>query len=238
MEVDVLKATNNADRLAVACGRGDYMEDSLVGVDVADDDQYRAIVEAVSIDSDVSEMDSVDTSLDEKTAEMIRKFVNRGHFGVLEHSNFTFAVEGISRSCMAQLTRHRHVSFDVQSMRYVNVEDADVKVPPSIKDHDDGRVYGSFNTATQKPFGNYEFLVEDKGVPKEDARFALPIGTKVNLTMTMNLRTLAHIINLRKKANAQWEIRELTEKVVEKARPYAPIAIECIEQKMPMEISP
>jgi thymidylate synthase (FAD) len=232
MEVDVLQATPNADRLAVACGRGDYMEDSLVGVDVADDEQYREVVEAVSIDSDVSEMDAVDTSLDEKTAEMIRKFVNRGHFGVLEHSNFTFAVEGISRSCMAQITRHRHVSFDVQSMRYVNVEDADTVRPDTFDDTD-----VSMDIEADYAFSTYKHLL-DQDVPKEDARMVLPIGTKVNLTMTMNLRTLAHIQNLRAKANSQWEIRKLTNKIIDEAKKCAPITIECIEKQLPMPISP
>jgi thymidylate synthase (FAD) len=232
MEVSVLQATPNADRLIVACGRGDYMEDSLVGVDVADDEQYREVVEAVSIDSDVSTMNSVDTSLDEKTAEMIRKFVNRGHFGVLEHSNFTFAVEGISRSCMAQITRHRHVSFDVQSMRYVNVEDADTVRPDTFDDTD-----VSMDIEADYAFSTYKHLL-DQDVPKEDARMVLPIGTKVNLTMTMNLRTLAHIQNLRAKANSQWEIRKLTNKIIDEAKKCAPITIECIEKQLPMPISP
>jgi thymidylate synthase (FAD) len=232
MEVDVLQATPNADRLAVACGRGDYMEDSLVGVDLTDDEQYREVVEAVSIDSDVGEMDAVDTSLDEKTAEMIRKFVNRGHFGVLEHSNFTFAVEGISRSCMAQITRHRHVSFDVQSMRYVNVEDADTVRPDTFDDTD-----VSMDIEADYAFSTYKHLL-DQDVPKEDARMVLPIGTKVNLTMTMNLRTLAHIQNLRAKANSQWEIRKLTNKIIDEAKKCAPITIECIEKQLPMPISP
>ncbi|OYD08564.1 hypothetical protein CHM34_06985 [Paludifilum halophilum] len=38
---------------------------------------------------------------------------------MVEHLNYTFAIEGLSRSALAQLTRHRHMSFSVQSQRYV-----------------------------------------------------------------------------------------------------------------------
>jgi len=66
-----------------------------------------------------------------------------GHYGPFEHPSATFAAEGMSRACMAQLTRHRHVSFDVQSMRYVAFDEVDlvdveagamVVTPPSATD--------------------------------------------------------------------------------------------------------
>ena len=37
----------------------------------------------------------------------------RGHLSVTEHASFTFAVEGVSRALLAQLTRHRIASFSV-----------------------------------------------------------------------------------------------------------------------------
>lgn len=240
MEVSVLQATPNADRNIAACARGDYREDSLVGIDLSNDEDMSRVIDKVAIDHDYTHLDAVESEVDEKVANMIHKLIKRGHWGAAEHSSLTFAVEGISRSCMAQLTRHRHVSFDVQSMRYVNVEDADTVRPDSMGklEYADSEVLmDKYEYENMTSFNIYSSLL-DQGVPKEDARMVLPIGTKVNLTMTMNLRTLAHIINLRKKANAQAEIRNLTEKVVEEARPYAPIAIECIENKMPMEISP
>lgn len=232
MNVDVLQTTPNADRLVVACGRGDYMQNSLVGVDLTDDEQYREIVEDVSIDHDYTHLDVVTSEVDEKVANMVHKLINRGHWGICEHASITFAVEGVSRSCMSQITRHRLISFDVQSMRYVNVENADVFNPDTFEQSD-----VSMDIEADNAFESYTRLL-DQGVPKEDARMVLPIGTKVNLTMTMNLRTLAHVINLRKKANAQHEIRELATKLIDEARDCAPITVELISQKMPMQISP
>jgi thymidylate synthase (FAD) len=50
---------------------------------------------------------------------LIRHIINSGHTSTMEHINFTFAIEGVSRSLLAQLTRHRHFSYSVQSQRYV-----------------------------------------------------------------------------------------------------------------------
>ena len=44
------------------------------------------------------------------------------HTSPLEHVSFSFAIEGISRACLAQLTRHRTFKFNVQSQRYISGE--------------------------------------------------------------------------------------------------------------------
>lgn len=52
----------------------------------------------------------------------IRKVLKMGHNSVMEHISFTFLIEGVSRTLLAQLTRHRIASFSVQSQRYVSYE--------------------------------------------------------------------------------------------------------------------
>ena len=77
-------------------------------------------------------------SLKEKTesrdqTEFLKRVMGRGHLSVSEHATFTFAVEGVSRSLLAQLTRHRIASFSVQSQRYVSMADGfDYVIPPTI----------------------------------------------------------------------------------------------------------
>jgi len=51
--------------------------------------------------------------------EFINKLRDIGHMSPLEHSSFTFGIEGVSRALLAQLTRHRIASFSVKSQRYV-----------------------------------------------------------------------------------------------------------------------
>ena len=51
----------------------------------------------------------------------IQKWIGMGHESPIEHAIATFSIEGISRSCLAQLTRHRLASFSVESMRYCDI---------------------------------------------------------------------------------------------------------------------
>ena len=128
-----------------------------------------------------------------------------GHYSVLEHINFTFAVEGISRSCLAQLTRHRHPSHSVQSQRYVKYRDMPAFVmPDGLTEPQDKFMRSCLEAA----FNHYETLLE-MGVKAEDARAVLPNAMPVSEVITMNLRTLLETYKTRTTNHAQKEIREL-----------------------------
>ena len=51
------------------------------------------------------------------------------------------------------------------------------------------------------------------GIAKEDARFVLPEAMQTNITVTMNFREIRHFLKLRLDSHAQWEIRELANKM-------------------------
>lgn len=69
---------------------------------------------------------------DESAGKFIRSIMESGHTSVLEHAVFTFAVEGVSRALLAQLTRHRIASFSVQSQRYVDMNGVSMMMPDAI----------------------------------------------------------------------------------------------------------
>ena len=50
--------------------------------------------------------------------KILKHCVKSGHTSVTEFLNFTFHIEGVSRSLLAQLTRHRHAGYAVRSQRY------------------------------------------------------------------------------------------------------------------------
>lgn len=60
--------------------------------------------------------------------------------------------------------------------------------------------------------GIYNSLIE-KGVPKQDARMILPLGTETDLVMTANAREWLLIFSQRITPAAQWEIKELCTKM-------------------------
>ena len=55
----------------------------------------------------------------EGTERFLKLLMDMGHESPIEHASFTFAIEGVSRSLLAQITRHRIASFSVKSQRYV-----------------------------------------------------------------------------------------------------------------------
>ena len=238
MEVRLLEATEDPERVICKAARNDYMAE-FVGETPFDEAM-------ASIDGE---------SLEEKQSTLIGHLLDHGHFGPVEHAQATFAVKGVSRSCMAQITRHRHVSFDVQSMRYVAFDEVDpddvragemVVTPPSATDPDwVGRNQQSgpvgeettekreavFQNAVADAVESYQELL-DLGMPPEDARFVLPIGTEVNMIMSMNVRMLMHVADMRAAADAQWEIRHMTEDMLDLAAEWCPLTFEYYEEHM------
>ena len=238
MEVTLLEATEDPEELICKGARNDYSDEFVGG------QSFEATMGGVE----------GETPRDKKET-LIGHLLDHGHFGPFEHPQVTFAVEGISRSCMAQITRHRHVSFDVQSMRYVSFDDVDpadvregemVVVPPSATDSDwVGRNQETgpvdeetaaerealFKNAIESAVESYQDLLE-LGMPPEDARFVLPIGTKVNMVMSMNARMLMHVADMRAAADAQWEIRGLTEDLLDIAADWCPVTFDHYEKEM------
>ena len=72
--------------------------------------------------SDADLDDMIQGVIDKDNSAMIRRIINSGHESVLEHVSFTFAISGVSRALLAQITRHRMASFSVRSQRYVNYD--------------------------------------------------------------------------------------------------------------------
>ena len=145
--------------------------------------------------------------------------LNGGHESVVEHSSFTFLIEGVSRVLLAQLTRHRLASFSVQSQRYCGCDPEDVTVPQSIRDK---RFGGSVTLMMQRVTDLYNAMIQE-GIPAEDARFLVPQGVKCRLMMTMNARELRHFFSLRCCNRAQWEIRELANEMLRQCKEVAPM---------------
>lgn len=246
MTVTQLNATTDPDRAVCIAARNDYMTDAVGAMD------FEAIMAPVDGDD-----------LSDKQETLIGHLLDHLHFGPFEHPQATFGVEGISRVCMAQLTRHRLASFDVQSFRYTQPDRDDlleihtnwadrwpdmreyVVVPRVFREYgpDDGSegvVYEQVYLQQQlDAFVDYLDAVEwatEHGAPekraKEDARYLLPQGAKVNLVVSMNLRQWLHIADMRAAGDAHWEIRELTAAILDHLHEWAPITMGYYEENL------
>lgn len=135
-----------------------------------------------------------------------------GHESILEHAVYTFEVKGISRALTHQLVRHRIASYSQQSQRYVKITDMDGYVIP--KSVDEWNMLNDYCSIMGEIWEYYDRLIK-AGVPVEDARYILPNACTTNIIVTMNARELLHFFALRCCNRAQWEIRELAEKMLE-----------------------
>ena len=134
----------------------------------------------------------------------VKQCIASRHMSVLEHVSFTFHIQGISRACLAQLSRHRHISLSVRSQRYCREDDFQFVNP--FPD-------GSFGAAEFEEYmedarANYADMVDD-GIKPEDARAVLPNACCTELYLTANARALIEMSHLRMCRRAQREIQEL-----------------------------
>jgi thymidylate synthase (FAD) len=162
----------------------------------------------------------------------IDKLMDIKHMSPIEHATFTFGIEGVSRSLLAQITRHRIASFSVQSQRYVGLissddsETFDYVIPPKIEDLGAEYVQKFENQMLQiqQWYNEWNQFLGAKGEEtNEDARFVLPNAAATKILLTMNARELQHFFALRCCTRAQWEIRDLAEQMLNKVKEVAPI---------------
>lgn len=180
---------------------------------------------------------------EEKTAAFLQMLNDVGHASPIEHASFTFGIEGVSRTFLAQVTRHRIASFSVQSQRYVRLEDFRYVIPPEIEAIPQAKAQfiEAMNADAQKYLDLVTTLEQAhterlmaQGLPEkqarakagkqanEDARFVLPNACETKMVMTMNCRSLMNFFQLRCCNRAQWEIRAVAEEMLRLILPLAP----------------
>ena len=170
----------------------------------------------------------------EKSAEFVKMLATMGHESPTEHASFTFAIEGVSRSLLAQITRHRIASYSVQSQRYVRLENFEHVTPPEIaKDPEAAAAYAEMMESQAKSYQKLASILKENHKKElmaagddektalrkaekmaiEDARFVLPNACDTKMIVTMNTRSLNNFFARRCCNRAQWEIRELAEEM-------------------------
>ncbi|MGI5896182.1 MAG: FAD-dependent thymidylate synthase [Oscillospiraceae bacterium] len=190
---------------------------------------------------------SVDTLYEGLTEEKTTGFVNMlaeiGHESPIEHASFTFAIEGVSRSLLAQITRHRIASYSVQSQRYVKGDGFEFITPPEIADCPEANEI--FQRSMERSMAEYQELtalltdkhtkafleagLEEKEARRragkkaiEDARFVLPNACDTKMVATFNARSLLNFFRHRCCNRAQWEIKALADEMLRLVLEVAP----------------
>lgn len=123
------------------------------------------------------------------TDKMGKFLLDAEHTSPLEHVHYTFLIQGVSRSFLAQITRHRMGSFTSASQHYQDYSDY-----PCIV----GEINPTYAIAMTNAYSTYEFLqTGDAKLPKEEARQILPNAAAVNLLWSVNARGLVTFLKQR-----------------------------------------
>lgn len=163
----------------------------------------------------------------QKQEAFVKSIVASGHASPLEHVKFTFAIEGVSRALTHQLVRHRLASYSQQSMRYVREKDFDYIIPPAIEKNLAAKnEFEKLMALIQQSYTRLLLLMGQDNVigeaANQDARFALPQAAETKIVVTMNCRELLHFFEHRCCSRAQWEIRQLANKMLDICRKNLP----------------
>lgn len=150
----------------------------------------------------------------------------QGHYSVLEHASVTFLVRDVSRALLAELTRHRHLSFSVVSQRYVDHSETAPVIPPAARDSIAEHLV---RVAYEESLETYAELVErligagfKRKQAREAARSVLPNAAPVDMVVTGNLRAWRDVLGKRWHVGADAEIREFAGLVLTELRTLAP----------------
>jgi thymidylate synthase (FAD) len=164
-------------------------------------------------------------------ADYLANILAQGHFSVLEHASVTFLVRGVSRALLAELTRHRHLSYSVVSQRYVDYSKTEPVIPPALNVDETHLLACAYDEALE----TYDDLVArltKRGLKRKQAREAaravLPNAAPVDMVVTGNLRAWRDVLGKRWHVAADAEIREFAGLILDRLRHEAPNSVQDI----------
>ena len=133
----------------------------------------------------------------------IEKAIKMGHESVLEHITLTYEVNDLSRACLQELARHRHISLSVESTRHTLRD----KLVTLLRQYREGFEFDCLEVLYK--IGSLKYLSNDQ------LKYFIPEFWTTNLILTANIRELRHIVKLRTAPAALREFQVLAINFVE-----------------------
>ena len=152
--------------------------------------------------------------------EVLGRIIKAGHESILEHITLTYSVKGLSRACLQELARHRHISLSVESTRHT--------LRKYMKAFEEGKSLSMYLPVNRKLSLDNDAItfsaeklssmfidclmrvaIDCPEIPNDELKYYLPEFWPTNLILTSNIRELRHIIKLRTNPAALNEFRVL-----------------------------
>lgn len=168
---------------------------------------------------------------DDEEAYM-NKLLDSGHYSVFEHVNVTFYIGNVSRVFLAEITRHRHLSFSVESGRFVRKDRlyvTDIEAPAFVNDICKEIVRSAYDTieahyrALVKEVKWDTLTLEQKKEVTSWLRRILPESLALNMVVTGNLRAWYEMLQKRLSKHAEIEIRTICGMILEQLKDKYPV---------------
>lgn len=163
----------------------------------------------------------------------LANILKQGHESVLEHASATFYIEGVSRSLLAEITRHRHLSFSVESQRYVDYSSTEPVIPPAFGEDEAEHLRMMYS----RDLIAYESMVaalmregKTRKQAREASRAFLPNCAPVAMVVTGNHRAFRDMLKKRYSTHADAEIFELAKELLRQLKIIAPASFQDIEE--------
>lgn len=163
--------------------------------------------------------------------DVLERIINWKHDSILEHINLTYSVKGLSRACLQELARHRHLTLSVESTRHTLRQQLldktiQISLPGDIDEELRGVIMGYLTCLIS-------YMHSHPNTPNDHIKYAIPECVCTNLIMTMNIRELCHILALRTAPAALKEFRDfahaLYDAVPEK---YRYLLADCVHEEV------
>jgi thymidylate synthase (FAD) len=150
--------------------------------------------------------------------QILKMLAENGHETPFEKSSLHFLVT-VDTATHIHLLKHRiGVSINGESARYKELRDDKYVVPSDWSTTEKAKYIAFMEDAIMRYHDTLQRLVDggmDRKRAKESARFYLPYGNQVTMDIMFNWRSFNHFLNLRMKSDAQLEVRELAEKMLQ-----------------------
>ena len=186
---------------------------------------------------------------------VVERCLKFGHWGVIEHPSITLNCQYVPHSTVMQFRTHRLATFDVQSFRYTSESITSINDHEKLEQAFYFRPVGDYTDRTGKRYhysaiernadlditgcsvARYKSKIE-AGFSEEHARDCLPSNYRQNFVMSVNLRSALHILNLRRKADAQLECQWLADAIYERLLEWAPEIVGWYDSSHKKHLSP
>lgn len=156
-----------------------------------------------------------------------RTLRKQGHWSISEHATATLYFTGVSRAFLTELTRHRHLSFSVESQRFINANDANIVMPPAVRELDK-EDQDWFLLLAEESIEDYKAIQAaldhlPKKQRNEAARGLLPNCVETRMVVTGNLRAWSEVIARRTADDADAEMQEVMELARQQLNTVSPV---------------